>query len=318
MINILRPIMFGLSLLGAVALAYAMTWFVKSDYFFFAAFSVLQFLVLGVAWNILGGYAGYVNFGVAGFFASGAYVSVALHKACDAPLLVLVVAGGVAAGTLGALAGALTLRLRGVYFAIATLGLTVLLETAAMNWEFVGGARGSYIIPPAAVTGFGSYIKFLFMFAVVLAALTIGVARATEQSRFGRALFALRDGEDVAEACGVPTLKVKIAAASLSCSLMGMSGALLPFYLTFLEPSTAFGMNYSISTVAIAMVGGISSWIGPVVGAILLGAVHQTTTVYISSEVGVLILGAVLMLCVGVAPDGIVGLLRRLSGRHAR
>lgn len=306
-------------LVALVGAAYAATVLVEADYVFYAGFSVLQFLSLGIAWNILGGYGGYVNFGVAGFFGAGAYAAIALNKlAGGPPLVVLVVAGALAAAVLGGLAGAITLRLRGVYFAIATLALAVLLETAVTNWDYVGAARGAYLIPPPSVPGFASYIKFLFFAAAILAAVTVAAARAIERSRFGRALFALRDGEDAAEACGVPTLRVKIAAAAVSCGLMGATGALLPFYLTFLEPGTAFGMSYSISAVAVAMVGGIAGWLGPVVGALVLGIAHQATTVVFSSEIGILILGLVLMTCVAAAPDGLVGLGRRLLGGRRR
>lgn len=302
-------------LAAILAGAYALTLAVTNDYIFFAGYSILQFMVLAVAWNIFGGYGGYVNFGVAGFFAAGAYTAVAVEKWMAPPLPVLLLAGGVASGLLGALAGALTLRLRGMFFSIATLAFTVLLETAVMNWEFVGGGRGAYVVPPAALPGFSTYIRFLFVLMAFLALGSVWVARATERSRFGRALFALRDGEEAAEACGVPTMRVKIAAAALSCAMMGVAGAPLPFYLTFIEPQSTFGMNYSISAVAMAMVGGVSSWAGPVLGAVALGFTHQATTVMISSELGILILGVVLMVFVIAAPKGLVGLLSRTGRR---
>lgn len=193
------------------------------------------------------------------------------------------------AGFLGMVAGALTLRLRGTYFSIAPLAVAVLLEMVVTNGDFVGGGRGATIVPLVVSPGFASHIKFLFVVMVVIAIGTLAVARAVERSWFGRALFALREGKEAAEACGIPTLRVKVAAASaFSCGLMGVLGALLPFYLTFIEPQTVFGMNYSIYAVAIAMIGDVSSWIGPVLSALLLGVAHQGTTVLISSEIGVL------------------------------
>lgn len=316
--NRMSSLHFGIACAVILLAAYGATVLIEGDYLFFAGFSILQFMTLAVAWNILGGYAGYVNFGAAGFFASGAYVAVALHKGFGLPLPLLMLAGGVTGGLLGAAAGALTLRLRGTYFSIATLALAVLLETVALNWDYVGGARGAYVVPPASSPGFASYIKYLFMVVTALTLVTIAVARAIEMSGFGRALFALRDGEEAAEACGVPTLKMKVAAVSLSCFLMGMCGALLPFYLTFMEPQTAFGMNYSISAVAMAMIGGIASWAGPVIGAIVLGVTHQTTTVIFSSEIGVLALGLLLMVFVAAAPEGILGLWRKATKGGAR
>lgn len=300
---------------AALAASYLLTLVVENDYVFFAGYTILQFVALGSAWNLLGGYGGYVNFGAAGFFAAGAYSALALHRLMAPPLPVLLAAGGLVAGLLGMVAGALTLRLRGMYFSIATLAIAVLLETAVTNWDFVGGGRGATLLPPASSPGFASYIKFLFVVMAAIAIGTLAVVRGVERSWFGRALFALRDGEEAAEACGVPTLGIKIAAAALSCGLMGVSGALLPFYLTFIEPQSAFGMNYSIYAVAIAMIGGVSSWVGPILGALLLGVAHQATTVLISSEIGVLVMGLTLITFVVAAPGGLVGLWRRWRGR---
>jgi len=127
----------------AIALAIiAASRLISNDYFFSAAYTVLQFIILATAWNILGGYTGYVNFGSAAFFATGAYSTVFLYKALHAPLLVMIVTGSLAAGLLGLAVGYLTLRMRGVFFAIATLALSVVLYTFVVNWDYVGGARG--------------------------------------------------------------------------------------------------------------------------------------------------------------------------------
>ena len=120
-----------------------------SEYLFFAGYVVLQFIVLATAWNILGGYCGYVNFGSAAFFALGAYTSVFFHKAYPLPIPVLILLGGIVSGIVGFGMGYLTLRLRGAFFAIATLALAVVLQTLIVNWHYVGGSRGAYVIRPA-------------------------------------------------------------------------------------------------------------------------------------------------------------------------
>ena len=122
-----------------------------NEYYFFAGYVVLQYVVLSTAWNILGGYCGYVNFGSAAFFALGAYSTVAMHKLVPVPIPVLVIIGGVVSGVVGLGMGYLTLRLRGAFFAIATLALAVVLQTLIVNWDFVGGSRGAYIIRPEAI-----------------------------------------------------------------------------------------------------------------------------------------------------------------------
>ncbi|HEX8808541.1 MAG TPA: branched-chain amino acid ABC transporter permease, partial [Xanthobacteraceae bacterium] len=125
-----------------------------NDYIFFAGYVVLQYVVLGTAWNILGGYCGYVNFGSAAFFALGAYSTVAIYKLITEhefyrmPIPVLMLIGGIVSGIVGFGMGYLTLRLRGAFFAIATLALAVVLQTLVVNWDYVGGSRGAYIIRP--------------------------------------------------------------------------------------------------------------------------------------------------------------------------
>ena len=117
---------------------------------FFAGYVVLQYIVLATAWNILGGYTGYVNFGTAAFFALGAYTTVVLHKLCPLPLPVMMLVGGVVSGIVGLGTGYLTLRLRGAFFSIATLAMAVVVQTLITNWDFVGGSRGAYIVRPGA------------------------------------------------------------------------------------------------------------------------------------------------------------------------
>ena len=121
----------------------------SNDYVFFAGYTVLQFIVLATAWNILGGYTGYVNFGSAAFFAHRRlYHGVLPQDVYPMPIPVLIVIGGVVSGIVGLGMGYLTLRLRGAFFAIATLALAVVLQTLVVNWDYVGGSRGAYIIRP--------------------------------------------------------------------------------------------------------------------------------------------------------------------------
>jgi branched-chain amino acid transport system permease protein len=157
---------FFIGVFAAVVAGLAATRLGVNEYYFFAGYMVLQFVVIATAWNILGGYAGYVNFGSAGFFAIGVYCSIALIKAVDLPLPLLIVAGAIAAGIVGLATGYLTLRLRGVYFAIATLALAIVLETLVANWGYVGGASGTIVMRPREVMFFDSYVEFLFVFDV--------------------------------------------------------------------------------------------------------------------------------------------------------
>jgi branched-chain amino acid transport system permease protein len=287
-----------------------------NQYYFQAGYKVLQYVVLATAWNILGGYTGYVNFGSAAFFALGAYSTVALYKLVPVPLPVLILIGGIVSGVVGLGMGYLTLRLRGAFFAIATLALAVVVQTLITNWDYVGGSRGAYIIRPMRVPILGNYIEYLYLLMVVLCVLAIGIARTIERSRLGYGFAAIRDDEQAAEAAGVPTLRLKLVATTLSGALMGMAGAPLPYYVTYLDPASGFNLAYAVNSIAMPLIGGMSSWLGPLIGALFLGSIQEITTVTISSALNVLIVGVLLVGFVIVAPNGIVGLIDSLRGRR--
>jgi branched-chain amino acid transport system permease protein len=283
---------------------------IVNEYYYFASYVVLQYIVLSTAWNILGGYTGYTNFGTGAFFALGAYTSVVLHKAGGVPLPAMILAGGVVSGIVGLGTGYLTLRLRGVFFAIATLAITIVVQTFIVNWDYVGGSRGVYIIRPADAPLGGGYIEYLYTLMIALSVASVCIARSIEGSRLGLGLAAIRDDEQAAEAGGVPTLRLKLIATTLSGGLMGMAGAPLPYYVTYLDPTSSFSLAYAVNAVAMPVIGGMTSWIGPVIGAILLGTIQQLATVTISSAVNLLIVGLLLIGFVIIAPNGIVGLVR--------
>jgi len=345
-----RSRVFILIAIAAAAAVFAATQLVANNYVFFAGYVVLQFVVLATAWNILGGYCGYVNFGSAAFFALGAYSAVALHKfdpgkpievcvqfaflierlqvnlGCyhldvsflapvfPLPIPALIVAGGIVSGIVGFGMGYLTLRLRGSFFAIATLALAVVLQTLIVNWDYVGGSRGAYVIRPANLEVFGHqipYIEYLFLLMLMLAALAVFIARTIERSRLGFGFATIRDDELAAEASGVPTLRLKLIATTISGALMGMAGAPFPYYIGYLEPSSAFGLAYAVNSIAMPMIGGTGTWIGPLVGALLLGTIQQVATVTISSAVNLLIVGVLLVAFVIIAPNGLVGFIEQ-------
>src|SRR4029077_8428035 len=241
------------------------------------------------------------NFGTGAFFAMGAYSSAVLHKLPglllatfhwkipQVPLPLMIVVGGLVSGLVGLGTGYLTLRLRGVYFAIATLALSIVVQTLIVNWDFVGGSRGIYIIRPALAPINGGYIQYLFSLMTLLCVFAVGIARWIERSQLGLGFAAIRDDEQAAEAGGVPTLKLKLIATTLSGGLMGMAGAPLPYYVTYLDPTSSFNLAYAVNSVAMPVVGGMTSWVGPVIGSILLGTIQQLATVTISSALNLLI-----------------------------
>ena len=287
-----------------------------TDYAFLAAYTVLQFVALATAWNILGGYAGYVNFGVAGFFAVGVYTSVVVYKTLGLPLVLTVPLAACTAGLLGLGMGYLTLRLRGVFFSIATLASSVVLNTLVVNWSFVGGSRGVYILRPESIPFFDSYARYLFVVMLIIAMIAVLIARYIERSWIGNGLAALKDDELAAECAGVPSLKMKLLATTISGALLGAAGAPFPYFVTYVDPASAFSLTIAVNAIAMPLIGGTATWLGPVIGAVLLGTLQQVATVTISSALNLLIVGVLLVVFITVAPNGIMGLVQNMREKR--
>ena len=300
-------ILSALALLAAAALALSGA----NEYIFFAGFVVLQAIVLATAWNILGGYAGYVNFGVPGFVGGGAYTALAMHLLFNAPILVQILAGAALASVLGLGVGFLTLRLRGIFFSIATIAVVFILEAVVMNTRFLGGATGLQLTRPGEAWLFGSYTRMLFVVMALMAVIAVSVARYIQNSHIGQGLQAVRDSEEAAECSGVPTLKLKLIACAISGALLGVAGAPLPMYLSYVEPASTFNLHYAVIALAMPIIGGTSHWMGPLIGALILGSLQQIVTVTVSSELNVLVVGVLLVVFVVAAPDGVIGLIKK-------
>jgi branched-chain amino acid transport system permease protein len=299
-----------------LAAALLMTQVIGNQYPFFAGYVILQFIALAVAWSILGGYAGYVNFGTSAFFGMGVYTAVFLFKAVGAPLAVQIAAAAAVGALMGIALGMLTLRMRGIFFSIATIAMTIVIETSITNWRYVGGAAGIQLQRPEVTAPFNNYVEMLFFVQALLVVLAIAISRYIRNSWIGHGLQALKDDELAAECTGVPTLRLKLVACVISGALMCAVGAPAAMYVQYANPSASFNLEYSVSVLAMSLIGGTVHWVGPVVGAILLSTTQQLLTVTISSEVNVLVLGVMLVLFVVAAPEGIIGLVGRVRGNR--
>ena len=168
--------------------------------------------------------------------------------------------------------------------------------------------QGAYILQPKELPfGLTRYIHVLYGAMVLMTAAALVVARTIETSAIGRGLAAIRDDELAAECAGVPTLRLKILAATVSGALMGMAGTTFPYYLSYVEPSAAFNLSYAVNAIAMPLIGGMTTWAGPRLGALLLGTVQQVVQVTVSSEWNLLIVGVLLVVFVTLAPNGIMG-----------
>lgn len=312
----MRAALFLFAGLAILTGGFGLTLVIDNPYYFYAGFTILQFVTIATAWNILGGYAGYINFGAAGFYGAGVYTAAFLFKALGAPLIAQIAGAAMIGLILGVVMGWLTLRIQGVYFAVATLALVVVLETLVHAWPYLGGSRGLRMLAPRAPAWAGGPTQFMFLVMLTLSLVAVGVAIFMERSWIGRGLRALRASEPAAECAGVPTMRLKLIACAASGALLAAAGAPYGFYASFIEPNTAFSLSIGLNAIAMPLVGGTASWLGPVIGAALLGTAQQVTTVLISSEINLLALGLVLIAFVILAPDGLVGLGRRLITRR--
>lgn len=292
-----------------------------------SANTVLNFLVftlvIGLAaqgWNLLGGYGGQFSFGHAAFFGTGAYATAILQ----ARLGVNAWAGfamAIAAGAMvGWIIGYLSFRsgLRGSYFALVTLAFAEVLRILANASSVTGGAAGLLVrldVRPENFQFAGRAAFFWIALALVAAVLVL--TRAIERSRFGAQLVAVRENESAAKALGIDTLRVKLKAITLSASITAAAGAFYTQYFLYIDANIAYGTWISVEALLAPIVGGLGTVYGPLVGALALHGLGELTKGSAGSVPGIdlVVFGALLIVTVAFAPDGILGLLRRLVGR---
>ena len=153
--------------------------------------------------------------------------------------------------------------MQGIFFSIATIALTIVIETSITNWRYVGGAAGIQLQRPPVTAPFEGYVQMLFFVQALLVVLAVAISRYIQNSWIGRGLQALRDDELAAECTGVPTLRLKVLACVISGALMCAAGAPAAMYLQYADPSSAFNLNYSVSALAMSLIGGTAHWAGP-------------------------------------------------------
>ncbi len=274
-------------------------------------------------WNILGGYGGQFSFGHAAFFGVGAYGTAILQTRFGVNAYVAF-AGAVAAGSLVGLAiGYLSFRsgLRGSYFALVTLAFAEVFRILANASAFTGGAAGVLIkldVRPETFQFASRAVYFWIALGLVTAVMLLN--RWIERARFGAWLVAIRENEDAAKALGVDTFAVKLKAITLSAAITAISGAFYAQYFLFLDAGIAFGPWISVEALLAPIIGGLGTVFGPVIGALGLHFVSELTRHVTGRVPGIdlVLYGALLVVMVAFARDGIIGLLAKLRGRYAR
>lgn len=278
--------------------------------------TVFLYVSITQAWNILGGYGGYLNFGTATFFGVGAYTTGVLFQYYGlSPFLTAPLAGLVAA-LLGIVIGIPTLRLRGAYFAIMTMIITFAIQILVFGLPFTQGAMGIFL-PPLKLSPLALERLFYFVFLGLAAVVTL-LVYAIENSNFGWALVAIREDEDAAEVIGVKTTMIKYIANAVATFIIGVIGGLYAQRIMYIDPTGSFSFDVSLNVVLMAVIGGAGTWQGPLIGAPLILVVADMLRVTFTSEVNRVIFSIVVILIALYLPHGVMGFATSLRQKFLK
>ena len=299
-----------LALAAVIALA-AFPLLSRNHFFLHLSIMALLYALLGMSWNLLGGYTGQISFGHAAFFGTGAYTStILLLRFGISPWLGMLV-GAALAVLLSLPLGWLTFRLRGPYFALATLAFAEVVRVVVYNWDsLTGGGDGLNIL-----ADLGGIVRFYY---IILALTVVGalVMRGCVRSRWGYFLNAIREDEDAAEALGVPATPMKLTALVISAFFVALGGSFFASYQLYINPDLVYESQISIQMIVVTIVGGIGTLEGPVVGALVIVPLSEYFR-GLSAVANPLIYGLFIVIFMMFLPEGIVSRVRSLLGRRA-
>ncbi|HET6610042.1 MAG TPA: branched-chain amino acid ABC transporter permease, partial [Rhodopila sp.] len=282
---------------------------------------VLLAAISASAWNLLGGYAGQVSIGHAVYFGAGAYASLVVYTQFGWPPIAGAPVGVAVSMAISLVVGTPTFRLRGHYFSMATIAAAELIRILASNWPLVGAAVGLMGPPvPRSVwdLSFISPIPYHYLFLAVLVVL-LGLTWHMQRSRMGYYLAAIRDGDRAAASLGVPVLRYKLYALLLSAAFTSLAGSLYAVMVGFADPDSTLGILVSVKMVIVAALGGAGSLFGPLVGAVILIPLEETTNALFGgggTGITFIVYGAIILVIARFQPGGIAALWNSLVTRR--
>jgi branched-chain amino acid transport system permease protein len=300
-------------LLVAVLVWARMPWFIRNNYQLQVLFRITLFAALGLAWNLVGGYAGQLSLGHVAFFGVGAY-GLALFTEAGVPVWISIFLAAGVSTMFAALIGAIAFRLRGPYFTLATIAFGEVLRLAATNLNVTGGAIG--LTMPALFTG-RTFWRQYFLASVALVVIAFLANFWVSRSRFGYYLMAIREDEETASAVGINTSRCKLQALLMSAFLTALAGALYGSAFQFIVPDSILTLDISVQIAIITMLGGAGTLLGPIVGAVLLLTASEVFKNQFQ-ESHLLIYGILIVVVVLFLPEGIVGGLQHRFRRRAK
>lgn len=273
---------------------------------------------LATAWNIIAGYCGQISLGQAVFFGIGAYTSSLLFRDAGVTPWAGMIAGVALAVGVSQVVGYPVFRLRGHYFAIATIAVGEIVQALVVDWDAIGGARGVFvpIRRPDSLLNFQFHQSkaFYYYIALGLLLLALGVTRRIERSRAGYYFRAIREDQDAAAALGVNVRREKLRALAVSAALTAMGGTFYAQYILFIDPESVFPLSLSILICLVAVLGGVGTLWGPVLGAAVLVPLQEGTRVMLGGTgkaLDLLIYGALIVAISVFQPGGLMALLTR-------
>jgi branched-chain amino acid transport system permease protein len=287
--------------------------FLHNDYLVQVIFRIVLFAALGLAWNLVGGYAGQLSLGHVAFFGLGAY-GLAIFTAHGVPVWVSVLMAAAFAALFAAIIGRIVFRLRGPYFTLSTIAFGEVLRLGAANLTITGGAIG---LSTPALFSRGNVWRMYYFSALALAVICFLVNYATEHSRPGYYLMAIREDEDTASAVGIDTASYKVRALVISAFVTALGGAIYASAFQYIVPDNVLTLEISVQVAIITMLGGAGTLMGPIVGAVLLLSASELFKNQFQ-ESHLLIYGILIVVVVLFLPEGIVGGVRQLVRRGLR
>lgn len=277
---------------------------------------VLLYVTLGSAWNILGGFAGQLSVGHAAFFGIGAYsAAIIASKTSLSPWLGLAL-GPVVALPVALIVGRICFRLRGPYFTLATIAVSEVVRLVALNWRDLTGGAVGVVIRPSVFSGTDK-VPYYYVI-LVMAVGTVALCQWISRRKLGYFLMAVREDEETAESIGIDTTRYKLIALSISAAITALAGAFYANYFLFVDPTVVLPLALSVEIVLIAIIGGLGTVPGPVLGAVLLKLSSEVFRNYFE-QANLLIYGALLILVILFMPDGLMGGFKKfLTGDKRR
>jgi branched-chain amino acid transport system permease protein len=267
---------------------------------------ILMFAILASAWNIIGGYTGYASFGNVVFFGIGAYVTAIAMEKAGLNFALAYLAAGAAAAIFALLIGLPVLRLRGHYFAIATLGVAEAMKALVQNLEITEGNAGIYL----PVLDLGIKQQYLFFYYMMLGTLVLTLVATwfLLRAKLGYSLIAIREDEEAANSVGINTTLSKTIAFALSGFFTGLAGSIYAFQQAFIQPGPVFTVQTTVKMIVMAVFGGMGRLLGPLLGAFSIEAISEVLSNYFLVA-HTLFFGTVVILAIVFTPRGILDII---------